>query len=692
MILAAVAVLGLSAHAQNKIYYVSPTGTGDGTSWSATTTLTDALNRAVAGDQIWVQGFETISTVNEIYITPDVNGFTLKSGVQLYGGFKGDERSVNDRETLGKPYQLRYRSVLSGDISRNDALDTDYLIFPQNTTRGDNARHVLCMNLEPSSGVNNNAYPTVINGFTVANGQAAGSDDQSQGGGIRIYGDNSRGGIFRVERCFLVNNYAMRGAAVYVDAAVRNVNNNVSLINQSVIYNNVAGNRTPVENAGGGIWADGQLTVVNSSVFNNENGGIRMAEGGLVVNATVARNTAGGIDLVAAKNGTDYDVYNTIIWGNTRLFATNSPRFGNSAFHEVAADDQDGNIYVTKENKGFAESPMFDGPSLKTSFDREYNWRMSAYPVWSWNVLLGSVMLNQGDPSAYQTAVYGSQDMAGNARESNTIDIGAYEYQYLSASRVRFVKEGATGDGTSWANASGDLQKMIDELADNNPQNQPGEVWVAAGTYSPVGWLDPSKSYTASFRMRDGISVYGGFAGTEQSKTQREKDGELPWQYKNVTVLKGASYENDAIWNETDYQWNINSSASRHVVWFAPFPYNEEDYFKSVTILNGVTIVGGNAQGDIGVEDFLTDRGAGVYMGRNCYLMNSIVKECHAESDGGAVCLKGGRLVGSLVFNSSAESRGGGVYVDNAGLVLQSMITNCSATDGSGVYLDRNAL
>lgn len=692
MILAAVAVLGLSARAQAKIYYVSPAGTGDGSSWGSTTTLTDALDRAVAGDQIWVQGFETISTVNEIYITPDVNGFLLKSGVQLYGGFKGDERSVNDRETLGKPYQLRYRSVLSGDISRNDALDTDYLIFPQNTTRGDNARHVLRMNLEPSSGVNNNAYPTVINGFTVANGQAAGSDDQSQGGGIRIYGDNSRGGIFRVERCFLVNNYAMRGAAVYVDAAVRNVNNNVSLINQSVIYNNVAGNRTPVENAGGGIWADGQLTVVNSSVFNNENGGIRMAEGGLVVNATVARNTAGGIDLVAAKNGTDYDVYNTIIWGNTRLFATNSPRFGNSAFHEVAADDQDGNIYVTTENKGFAESPMFDGPSLKTSFDREYNWRMSAYPVWSWNVLLGSVMLNQGDPSAYQTAVYGSQDMAGNARESNTIDIGAYEYQYLSASRVRFVKEGATGDGTSWANASGDLQKMIDELADNNPQNQPGEVWVAAGTYSPVGWLDPSKSYTASFRMRDGISVYGGFAGTEQSKTQREKEGEMPWQYKNVTVLQGASYDHDAIWNATDYQWNVNSSASRHVVWFAPFPYNEEDYFKSVTILNGVTIVGGNAQGDIGVEDFLTDRGAGVYMGRNCYLMNSIVKECHAESDGGAVCLKGGRLVGSLVFNSSAESRGGGVYVDNAGLVLQSMITNCSATNGGGVYLDRNAL
>lgn len=693
MILAVVAVLGLSARAQ-KIYYVSPTatGTGDGTSWSNTTTLTDALNKAVAGEQIWVKGFETISSVNELYITPDVNGFILKSGVQLYGGFKGDERSANDRETLGKPYQMRYRSVLSGDISRNDQLDANYLIFPQNATRGDNALHVLQMNLEPSSGVNNNAYPTVVNGFTVANGQAAGSGDQGKGGGIRIYGDNSRGGVFRVERCFVVNNYGALGGGIYIDAAVKYVNNNTSLINQSIIYNNVAGTRSLMENAGGGLWADGRVAVVNSSIFNNENGGVRIAEGGTVVNATVARNTAGGIDLTAEKTGSEYDVSNTIIWGNTRLFAACEPKFRNSAFHEVEADDQDGNIYVTTENKGFADSPMFDGPSLKTSFDREYNWRMSAYPVWSWNVLIGSVMLDKGNPAAYQTAAYGNSDMAGNARVSRTIDIGAYEYQYLESSRIRYVKQGATGDGSSWNNASGDLQKMIDELADNNQQGLLGEVWVAAGTYSPIGWLDPSKSYTAAFRMRDGISVYGGFAGNEQTKEEREKDGDLPWQYKNKTILKGASYEGDAAWNETDYQWNINSSASRHVVWFAPYPYNEKDYFKSVTILNGVTILGGNAQGDIGVSDFLTDRGGGVFLGRNCHLMNSIVKECYAKSDGGAVCLKGGRVIGSLVFNSSAESRGGGIYMDNAGLILQSMISNCSATDGGGVYLDRNAL
>ena len=64
--------------AQSKIYYVSPTGNGDGLSWASTTTLTTALNNAVAGDQIGVQGFEQITSADQLYITPTKDGFTLK--------------------------------------------------------------------------------------------------------------------------------------------------------------------------------------------------------------------------------------------------------------------------------------------------------------------------------------------------------------------------------------------------------------------------------------------------------------------------------------------------------------------------------------------------------------------------------------------------------------------------------------
>lgn len=682
----------VSAMAQSKIYYVSPTakGTGDGSSWDNATTLSDALNnKAQAGDQIWVLGFEQIIEAGQLYTAP-TDGFSVKSGVQLYGGFAGTEKSINDRETLGKPYQMKYRSVLSGDINRNDNSDNTNIIFPANTTRQDNATHVLSVNMTPSSGSNNNTYPTVINGFTIVGGHADGTSEK--GGGIYISGDNTYGGNFRIERCFLFNNYATQGGAVYVDAAVKNVNNGKSLINQCVVYNNAASERSAVVNEGGGIYLAGEATVVNSSVFNNENGGLRISSNSKVVNSTIARNTGAGVDMTATPSGTDPNVYNSIIWGNTFLSVENQPVFKNSAFHEVtvtnagAGTDADDNVYVAKENRESASGPMFDAPSIKTSYDRDFNWRQTAYPLWSWNVLEGSVMIDKGNGIYYDTQTYGSEDMAGKPRISGTsISIGAYEYQYLPASRIRYVKPTATGtgDGSSWENASADLQKMIDELADNNSQNQTGEVWVAAGTYTPQSQLISGTGYSASFRMRDGISVYGGFAGTETSKFDREK-GTMPWDFTNPTVLEAAYYSHDDFkW--TDKKWTLTSD-SRHVVWFAPMP--GESAFTNVTTLDGVTIQGGYAQGGTGLDDFKTDLGGGVYMdGANAYLSNCIVKENYATGNGGGVYLKDGRVMTSFIYNNNADADGGAVYVDDAGLVLRSMLSNNSAHNGAGAYL-----
>lgn len=675
----------LGIMAQTKIYYVSPTGVGDGTSWETTTTLQTALQNAVAGDQIWVQGFEQITSADQLYIAP-ADGFSLKSGVQLYGGFKGDETNVNGRETLGKPYQMKYRSVLSGDIKRDDVVDNTNLIFPANTTRSDNATHVLNVNMAPASGNNKNTSPTIINGFSIGNGHADGSGEK--GGGIYIHGDNTGGGIFRIERCFLLNNYATLGGAIYVDAEVKNVNNSTSLVNQCVVYNNAAGERAAVENAGGGLYLAGEATVVNSSIFNNENGGLRLADGAKVVNSTVSRNSSGGIDMID-DNAEGYNVANTIIWGNSTLSTQYRPKFKNSAFHEVEAGDSDGNIYVTAENRGDTNAPMFDAPSLKTSYDRDFNWRQTAYPLWSWNVLEGSVMLSKGDQQSYDQSAYGSEDMAGNPRfNGSTIDIGAYEFQQMLSTRIRYVKPVATGtgDGSSWENASGNLQNMIDELAKNNPQNLPGEVWVAAGTYVPQVQVISGTTYSASFLMRDGISVYGGFAGDESSKQEREV-GKMPWNFVNKTILEGSYYEHSKTsWNESNHKWTLTSD-SRHVVFFSPLPSEGKSGFGKSTILNGVTIRGGYAQGGEGVADFMTDRGAGVYMGINATLEKCIVTENSSTGNGGAVYMYGGRVMNSLIYNNNADGDGGAVYVDNAGIVLASMLTNNSANNGSGAYL-----
>ena len=571
-------------------------------------------------------------------------------------------------------------------LNRDDDTNNNNLIFPANDTRKDNATHVLSIDLTPTEGSGNiNTLPTVVNGLTIAGGHADGQNET--GGGIYIYGDNSQGGIFNIERCFLFNNYAQKGGAIYVEENVKNISG-TSLINQCVIYNNAAGERSTVENAGGGVYIKGEATVVNSSIFNNENGGLILSQTSTVVNSTVARNTSGGIDMITLPNINDFNVYNTIIWGNSTLAALNKPNFKNSAFHEVEEDNNpDKNIYVTTENRGDQDAPMFDAPSLKTSFDRDFDWKQTAYPLWSWNVLEGSVMHGKGDTQYYQSNIFGEEDMAGNARQNgSSIDIGAYQFQPLAEGRIRYVKEGGKGDGSSWENASGDLQKMIDDLAQNNPQDLPGEVWVAQGDYIPKTQIINGTTYSASFLMREGISVYGGFNGDEDSKQDR-KTGKMPWQFNNETVLQGVLYNNDnTSWNATNHKWELTSD-SRHVVFFAPLPSENKPGFNRATTLNGVTIQGGYAQGDKGVNEFLTDRGAGVYMGINAILEKCIVTENSATGNGGGVYLHGGRILNSLIYNNNADGDGGAVYMDNAGLILASMLTNNSADNGAGAYM-----
>ncbi|GAB3985572.1 hypothetical protein GCM10028807_01110 [Spirosoma daeguense] len=85
-----------------------------------------------------------------------------------------------------------------------------------------------------------------------------------------------------------------------------------------------------------------------------------------------------------------------------------------------------------------------------------------------------------------------------------------------------------TGDGTSWANASSDLQAMIDRVSSLgvNPQ-----VWVAKGVYKPVGIGNADR--TVSFILRSGVAIYGGFNGTETNLSGR------PTTLPSSTTLSG---------------------------------------------------------------------------------------------------------------------------------------------------------
>lgn len=72
------------------------------------------------------------------------------------------------------------------------------------------------------------------------------------------------------------------------------------------------------------------------------------------------------------------------------------------------------------------------------------------------------------------------------------------------------------GDGASWATALQTIQPAIDAaFADGG-----GEVWVAAGVYT--GTADPETG--AMLVMRPGVSLYGGFVGSEVARAQAKPE------------------------------------------------------------------------------------------------------------------------------------------------------------------------
>jgi hypothetical protein len=140
---------------------------------------------------------------------------------------------------------------------------------------------------------------------------------------------------------------------------------------------------------------------------------------------------------------------------------------------------------------------------------------------------------------------------------------------YMSMAVIRYVKTVATGtgNGTSWANASGDLQAMINLSGTND------EVWVAAGTYLPrydaLGNTTPSNNREKTFRLRTNMKLYGGFAGTETTINQRVTG--------NTSILSGDLGT-----------LGVTTDNAYHVV----LGYN-----LTATVLDGFTITAGNANG-----------------------------------------------------------------------------------------------
>jgi len=725
-LIATLLLLGCSIalSAQGKTYHVKADSEikasgNDGLSWDKAITLTEALSQAKAGDEIWVKGYEDIT--GHIYKAPK-EGFVLPSGVAMYGGFYGDETIKNDLPTGRHKYQMKYQTALVGDIATNDKASQQLIIYPENSTRTDNATHVLTlqMGLTPDN-TNDGNKPTIVSGFLIAAGNASGENTSANGRGGGIYVvNNSKDGnaqsrFFRISQCNFANNYGMRGGAIYVD---NSCTNQQSAISYCSIFNNVAGKRGSSENEGGGMWIDGTATVYNCNINNNTNGGIRLSNTSKIVNCSVIANTVSAADLTtdgASNSNGGGAVYNTVLWHSTALSKQDTrPTFYSCAFPEVEVTntgtntDTNGNVWISNENHGIEPAPWFKQSAVTQGYDFSFSSNLKQLYSTAFTFEETSALLNKGKLEYYKNLVVdanletASTDIMGRTRyQTSTIDIGAYEYARMKAGRIRYVKpqKKGKGDGTSWDDATDDIQWAINDLAEKAPDEK-GEVWVAAGTYVVKDRILNDASAPVSLLMKNGISVYGAFNGTEKRRSERieESKGLKPWGWNQESIIRGAEFKgsDDANWNNNDEAWNIKNSGSYHVVWFAPLPGGNA--FTDEVYLEGFTIEGGKFH-DTNKAEYAPGCGAGVYINdpsarmRYCTVRfcNPGMKESGTiKPRGGGIYCKNGQTEGNLVYDCSAY-QGGGIYIDEAGFITRSMITNCSAYQGAGVYLKGDA-
>lgn len=351
---------------EGAVFYVTPLGAGAkaGISWAnafSEAEFRNALMAAPAGSEFWVaKGRYRPST------TDKTKFFPMKLGVGMYGGFAGTETARDQRNWKTNV------TVLTGDLSLNDTVDTDGITRVSSHIAVPNSVNVIRAQVcdaatvldgfvitAGDSDTNGGGIINPLSGFTIRNCSFYGNR-ALQGGGALYIGngststvsdcffsgnraDNGGAAIFNegsaslIQRCIFENNFAVTGSG----GGIFTMNSPVPEVDGCTFFKNKAGDR------GGGIYAANNVKVTACTFIENEaadgGGMFNIGSQPMVTNCTFSGNKAtvngGGMQNywaattivtnctfsgnVAAAGGNMYNsdsdptVTNCIFWGGT---------------------------------------------------------------------------------------------------------------------------------------------------------------------------------------------------------------------------------------------------------------------------------------------------------------------------------------------------------------------------------------
>jgi parallel beta-helix repeat protein len=417
--------------AQTRIY-ITPEGSGEktGTSWSeAASNLTYWLNNAPTGAEIWLKRGTYRPHPSDRTVS-----FSIKSGVKLYGGFAGTETLLSQRN-----YTTNV-TILSGEIGAAGTHDNSYNVIRVTATT--------------------DASTTIIDGVTIANGQATGTSESAGGG---AYLDTNSKITFR--NCkFSANRAAYSGGALFLKSAsvfdncefTGNSSYHPTLLNRGTggaVYvrangaiftsctftNNWADKRgggmdlnsasnTSITNCtfhensldasyslavGGGIMVNESTntTITNSTFTSNEGGGIYIKDPNIIklINNTIAYNTNSGLAGVYVIGGTAFPILKNNLIAQNKTNSTQLDYYGN-------VSSQGGNLIEV------TTTPFISSDIKGVQANLKLSSTLSGNKPQTLALQAGSVAIDAGQSGSDVPA----NGQNGVARE-NCPDIGAFE-------------------------------------------------------------------------------------------------------------------------------------------------------------------------------------------------------------------------------------------------------------------------
>jgi predicted outer membrane repeat protein len=552
--------------------------------------------------------------------------------------------------------------------------------------------------------INNIAQNTSGIGFIQPKGAAIYSDSQGATHTNTLFSNNvsyNQGGVYfsttdnadrtlNFYNCiFTKNKTEGSGAVIY------NKNQIINLVNCTAIDNSS-------NNTGGGVSAfnteiDGQTNFINCILGSTTNllagSGFTFTDYCLTSNAPlpsgygnvvgnpnfINQNDTDGIDNVLGTNDDGFNIQANSAAINAGDPYITTPIKDIKAFDRVGRFDIGAYEFCPNSNGAIVinSQPSNAGSILggQVSFsvnalasNLSYQWRRGSTNVGTNSNILTISNLTVADAGSYTCVI---------SNNCNTITSAAATLTVNATQKIYYVRSEIghnANNGLSWATAKKDLQEAI------NLATAGDMVWVKAGTYKPTkdafgnepinSEENPKIERDKTFYLKNGVKIYGGFAGTETSLSQRNAA-------TNPTILSGDVKNTPS--DITDDVFHVLLSVKDNIN----------------TQLDGFTIQHGNATGggnNIQIEGASVPQnfGGGMCNFNSWPTISNCIFKNNTAQTGGAIQNTDNTFatINNCTFlNNTAKDTGGGAIANeiNSDPTISNCVFSGNAANGSAV-------